>query len=251
MSKKPPNRHRFGATGLASALSLLTVAGTGAPPRPSALTWFPLVGATVGASVGLVWWGSSNVWPLFVAAGLALTADLVLTGFLHLDGLADSADGLLPHLDRERRLAVMAEPGVGAFAVATVGVVLLLRLGGILALPESAKAVALVAAIWAASRTLMAVAIDVLPSARPGSMATMFGGGSSLPAVALGVPLAVLLAVIGRGLVGLAALAIGVTVGVTVLALARRRIGGCTGDVLGAAGILTETAALLTAAARW
>ena len=92
--------------------------------------WFGPAGALIGAVLGALWWGATNVWPAPVAAAIVVAADLAVTGLLHVDGLADSADGLLPHLDRERRLAVMATPDVGAFGVAVVAVVLLLRVGG-------------------------------------------------------------------------------------------------------------------------
>ena len=114
-------------TGLAAALSFLTVVGRGRAPSRSSLVWFGPVGLLVGAACGLVRWGAGAWWAAAVAAVLTVGVDLVLTGALHLDGLADSADGLLPHLERDRRLAVMAAPDVGAFAIATVVVALLLR----------------------------------------------------------------------------------------------------------------------------
>jgi adenosylcobinamide-GDP ribazoletransferase len=241
-------------------LAFLTVLGrprrrAALPPTPAALVWFPVVGALVGAVVGLTWWGASNLWPLFVAATLALAVDLALTGMLHLDGLADSADGLLPHLDRHRRLGVMAAPDVGAFAIGVVVVTLLLRLGGIAALPSSGGAVAFVAGTWAASRSLMATAATSLPAARPNGLGRAFASGATTgqraAVVVLGVALGLGGVVLGRGLVGALALFAGLLAGGAVAALARQRLGGFTGDVLGAIGMVTETVALLVAAARW
>src|SRR5438477_10532197 len=108
------------------ALSFLTPIGGASRPSGSALLWFPLVGAALGLARGGIWWAAAQVWGAMVAAAVVVAADLGLTGLLHLDGLADAADGLLPHLPRARRLAVMAEPGVGAFGVGAVGAVLLL-----------------------------------------------------------------------------------------------------------------------------
>jgi adenosylcobinamide-GDP ribazoletransferase len=238
-------------SGPASALAFLTILGGSRVPTPPAVTWFAPVGALVGAAVGGMWWGASALWPPLVAAVLAVSVDLALTGLLHVDGLADSADGLLPHLERDRRLQVMAEPTVGAFAVATVLVVLLLRVAAIAALPESWRAVAFTAGVWAASRTLMAVAIVALPNARPGGLAAAFAGASAVPAMTLGILLTLGGTAAGRGLVGVFAVTAGLVAGTGVLMLARRRIGGYTGDVLGASGMVVETVALLTAAARW
>jgi adenosylcobinamide-GDP ribazoletransferase len=241
---------RVGATAV-EALGFLTVLGPSARPTPGALGWFGPVGALVGALVGLAWWGAGEVWSPVVAASLAIAVDLALTGLLHLDGLADSADGLLPHLDRPRRLAVMAAPDVGAFAVGVVAIVLLLRVGGVAGLPTSGKAVAFTAGAWAASRTLMAAAICALRPARPGGLTAAFHGARLWLPLLAGTPLAVAGVVSGRGAVGAVALAAGIAAAAGVLALGRRRLGGVTGDVLGAAGVLLETVALVVAAADW
>ncbi len=250
MRHAPANRRRF-ARACASAVGFLTVVGGPAPPEPSALAWFGPVGAALGALVGLTWWLSDRAWSPFVAAVLALTVDLALTGLLHLDGVADTADGLLPAIDRDRRLAAMADPALGAFGVVAVGVTLLARTAGLLGLPTGVRAVAVTAGLWAASRTLMAVAVTVLPSARPGGLSARFANARPWPALATGLPLAIALPVVGRGVVGLAGLGIGLLAGGAVLTLARRRLGGITGDVLGAAGVMTETVGLLALAAHW
>src|SRR5205823_14820253 len=129
-------------------------------PTAASVGWFPVVGALVGLAVGAVWWGASRIWAPGLAAALAVAADLVLTGLLHFDGLVDTADGLLPPMDRERRLEGMADPTAGAFGVATAIIVTLLRWAASAAAPPS---VCLVGGIWCASRTLMAVALRTLP----------------------------------------------------------------------------------------
>jgi adenosylcobinamide-GDP ribazoletransferase len=231
------------------ALAFLTPLGRGEVPTAATFDWFPLAGALIGLAVGGVWWGSAELWPLAVAAALAVAADLALTGMLHVDGLADSADGLLPHLDRPRRLEVMAAPDVGAFGVAVVGVVLLLRFS---ALASTRPSPLVVAGVWAASRTVMAVAARSLPYARAGGgLASAFLGRSAVPVAAGGAALAVALAVVGDGLAGAGAVAAVVAGAAAVLGVGVRRLGGFTGDVLGAAGIVGETAGLLVLAARW
>jgi adenosylcobinamide-GDP ribazoletransferase len=230
------------------ALAFLTPLFGASEPRPQTLTWFPFAGAALGLVLGAVWWGAERVWPAAVAAAIVVAADLALTGLLHVDGLADSADGLLPHLDRARRLEVMAAPDVGAFGVAAVVAVLLLRWA---ALATTAPSPLLLGGLWCASRTAMAVAALKVPYARPGGLASAFLGGHTLSTALIGAVLATGLAFAGPGVPGIAAVA-GVVAGAAgVVALARRRIGGFTGDVLGASGMVGETAGLVVAAARW
>lgn len=230
------------------ALAFLTPLGGPAPPTPAALAWFPVVGAGLGLTLGAGWWLAGGLWPPLMTAALVVAADLALTAMLHLDGLADSADGLLAHgLDRNRRLEVMAEPDVGAFAVGTVTVVVLLR---VTALAAMSPAPLLLAALWSASRTTMAVATSTLAYARPGGLATAFLGGHPIPLAIGGGLLAVGLAA-GHGIAGLVALLVAVVAASALLVLSVRRIGGFTGDVLGALALVAETAGLVVAAARW
>jgi adenosylcobinamide-GDP ribazoletransferase len=221
-------------------------------PGPRTLRWFPLVGALIGAAVGMVWWASAKAWHgSLVPAGLAVMADLGATGMLHLDGLADSADGLLPHLPRARRLEVMATPDVGAFGLAVTAAVLLLRFGALASLRPQ---VVLIAGVWCASRSLMVAATAVLPYARPAGLAAAFLGDARTVSVLVaggGLLAAGALVAWARGWGGVAGLAGLMVVGAAVLALARSRIGGFTGDVLGAAAVTGETAALVIASARW
>jgi adenosylcobinamide-GDP ribazoletransferase len=239
-------------TGPGGALTFLTVVGRGRAPTRSSVVWFGPVGLVVGGVCGLVRWGAGAWWAAAVAAVLTVGVDLVLTGALHVDGLADSADGLLPHLARDRRLAVMAAPEVGAFAVATVVVVLLLRTGTLATADlHGWHWVAVLAGLWCGARAAMTVIVTSVPYARPeGGMATAFTGGQWWAAVP-GVVLAVIAVGAGDGGRGLLALAAGALAAAGVVALARRRLGGFTGDVAGAAGIVLETAGLLVVAARW
>ena len=230
------------------AVSFLTPFGGAVAPSPAAVGWFPVVGAALGLVLGAVWWGGSRLWPAAVAAAVVVAADLALTGMLHLDGLADAADGLLAPMERARRLEVMADPATGAFAVGTVGSVLLLRWAALAAMSPSPL---LLGGLWCASRSVMAATVRLVPYARPGGgLATAFLGGRRAP-LTLGLVAAVALSGLGRGLAGAAAVAVAVAAGAGVVALARRRLGGFTGDVLGAAGMVGETAGLLVAAARW
>lgn len=227
------------------ALSFLTPMGGAVAPSPAALAWFPVVGAMLGLVLGGVWWVADRLWAAPVAAAVVVAADLALTGMLHFDGLVDSADGLLPPLDRARRLEVMADPAAGAFGVGVAVVVLLLRWASLAAL---APAPWLLAALWCGSRLAMAVVAGTVPYARPGGLAGAFLGDRRWPVAGVLLLVALAVAAGGDGIGGVVAL---VVAAAAVVALAVRRLGGFTGDVLGAAGLLGETAGLLVAAARW
>lgn len=227
------------------ALSFLTPMGGAVAPSPAALAWFPVVGAMLGLVLGGVWWVADRLWAAPVAAAVVVAADLALTGMLHFDGLVDSADGLLPPLDRARRLEVMADPAAGAFGVGVAVVVLLLRWASLAAL---APAPWLLATLWCGSRLAMAVVAGTVPYARPGGLAGAFLGDRRWPVAGVLLLVALAVAAGGDGIGGVVAL---VVAAAAVVALAVRRLGGFTGDVLGAAGLLGETAGLLVAAARW
>lgn len=229
-----------------SALAFLTVVGRGQAPDSRTFRWFPIVGALVGGVVAGAWRASGELWTPAVAAAIAVAVDLAVTGLLHVDGLADSVDGLVPHLDRDRRLAVMRTPDVGGFALAVVPVVLLLRwaaLAGGGVHPWS------IVAVWAISRTAVAAVPAVVPYAREQGLAAPFlDGGKPWFVLAL-VPA---FAGLGweQGATGLVGGLVAVLGVVAVVALSRRQLGGFTGDVLGAAIVVGETAALLALAAR-
>jgi len=222
------------------ALAFLTPLGGARNASARALPWFPVVGAIVGFGVGLAWDVGTHVWNVPVGAALAVIVDLALTGMLHIDGLGDSADGLLPHLPRQRRLDVMAEPDLGAFGVAAIGAALLLELAAFTAMRPD---VLLTCAMWAVSRGVAAVALGSLPYARPGGLAEAFRGGAA-PAVGALV-FALLALVVQSPAAAIAAL----LAAAGVLFFAHRRIGGYTGDVLGAAIVVAQVVALLAAAA--
>ncbi|MCA1691487.1 MAG: adenosylcobinamide-GDP ribazoletransferase, partial [Actinobacteria bacterium] len=162
--------------------------------------------------------------------------------------------GLLPPLERERRLDVMSDPRAGAFGVAAAVVVLLLRWAALATQRVSAP---LVGGLWCASRTVMALTIREVGYARPGGLAEAFrrpGGQGRTPSLVLaggGLMLAGALVAVGRGGPGIVALVVAVAASALVVLAAVRRLGGFTGDVLGAAGLVGETAGLVVAAARW
>jgi adenosylcobinamide-GDP ribazoletransferase len=247
------------------ALAFLTPIGRADAPTPRTFDWFPLVGAVIGLAVGGAWWLADRAWVPVVGAGVTVVVDAVLTGGLHLDGLADAADGLLPPMDRARRLRVLGDPAVGAFGGVALVTVLLLRFGAFTTTPALPL---VVAGLWCGSRTAMAVMARTMPYARPeGGLATAFVTSSTGetesasgrgfhwgvgPVVTMvgGALLAGVLAAVGGGVLGLAGVGAEAVAAAGVGWLAWRRIGGFTGDVLGAAGVIGETVGLLVAVAK-
>jgi cobalamin 5'-phosphate synthase/cobalamin synthase len=235
--------------GLAQAVAFLTALGRARRPTPAAVPWFPVVGAALGLLLGLAWWGAAHVWPPLVAAAVVVALDLAVTGLLHLDGLVDSADGLLPHLDRDRRLAVMRAPDAGAFGVGAAVVVLLLRWSALGAMHPHPL---LIGGLWCASRTGMALALGHVPYARDEGIARDFTGGGRHTLLLIGAGAGAVALAAGCAVpAGPVAVAAALAAFGAVVLLGFRRLGGFTGDVLGAAGLVAETVGLGVAAARW
>jgi adenosylcobinamide-GDP ribazoletransferase len=241
--------------GLRLALTTFTVAPlrAGRVDRSTAgraMVLAPAVGAALGALAGAAVAGLHAVQGSALvagAAGVALTA--LLTRGLHLDGLADTADGLGSFRPAPAALEVMKRPDVGPFGVVALVLVLLLQAGayGQLAAPVAAAAVALatgrLAATWACRRGV--------PAARPDGLGALVAGtvGPAALALATVAVLALsLLAVPGRPWQGPLAVAVALAAALLVVRHAVRRLGGITGDVLGAAVELATTVALVALA---
>jgi adenosylcobinamide-GDP ribazoletransferase len=231
-----------------TAIAFLTPFGGARSPSPASTRWFPVVGIAIGAGVGLVWRVGGAVWPAAMAAALAVIADLALTGMLHIDGLVDSADGLLPHLERERRLEVMAEPTVGAFGVVTAAAAVLVRW---VALSSLHADIWLLAGLWCLSRSAMVAVMNAVPYARDRGLATAFQGQPHTPTVLGGATAACVLITFAIGWPAAIVVSASWITVVLAVALAEARIGGYTGDVLGAVGVLAETIGLVVACAKW
>lgn len=229
-----------------AALSFLTIFGRSGSPDRTTMRWFPVVGVLIGAAVAGAHWLAHELWHPLAAGAIVVAVDLIMTGALHFDGLADSADGLLPHMQRDRRLQVMAEPTIGVFALVVVVATLLLRWT---AFSDAELGVPAVIALWAASRSLAGAVPAFVPYARRSGLAASFLGGSKWwPALAI-VPAAGVIVADGGGQ-GAAAVVAFAAAALALIAVARRRIGGFTGDVLGALIVITETVTLVAMVAR-
>lgn len=232
---------------LAAAFSLLTrlpvPASQGAPSPRAAWAW-PVAGAAVGALAALATSAALALsLPAGVAAALALLVAALLTGGLHEDGLADTADGLMGGQTRERRLEIMKDSRIGSFGALALLLVTLARWSALAALIAGGPYVAALLAAGALSRAPMAVIMALLPNAR-GSGLSQLTGRPALPTAALAAALAL---AAGLALVGWQALAAAAVAAVLCAGLAlsaRARIGGQTGDILGASQQIAEAAVL-------
>jgi adenosylcobinamide-GDP ribazoletransferase len=213
---------------------------------------FPLVGAVVGAVSALVW-GACLRAGYAVAAVVAVVASIAVTGALHEDGLADTVDALGGGTSRERVFAILKDPAVGAFGVCAIVLSLVLRCA-LLARLASRAPVALVF-VGGASRFGALALIVALPYVTPAALAKNRSVAAA-STVQLGVAAAwVLLLGIGARALGhlsLAELGAPAVLGALVVALSgsyfRARVGGITGDFLGATQQLCECAMLLAMA---
>ena len=214
---------------------------------------FPVAGALValvGAGGAIA--GDAIGLPAVACALLALAATMAMTGALHEDGLADTADGLGGGRTRAQKLEIMKDSRIGSYGVLALIVGVGLRAAALTsALQDSRLHLlgALVAA-HAGSRALLPLLMRALPSVRPGGLGASVGVPSSLSSItALVLGTAAVFWGLGDilGLIGFVAAAVGM---VAVGALARRQLGGYTGDVLGAAQQIGEIILLLAAVAQ-
>jgi adenosylcobinamide-GDP ribazoletransferase len=235
-----------------AASFLTSFVPTKGAPSPEAMAYFPVVGAGLGLLIGGLWRRSRRFFAPFPAAVVVVAADAVLTGALHLDGVADTADGLLAHVPAKGRLAIMKEPEIGTFGTVALGIALIGRTAAFAAIEPSPV---LVAALWGCSRSLMVIASRTLPYARGEGLVSALlpdeeGADAALPVAVAGVAAAALAAWLAQGRRGLLGVVGGSAAAAAVLACARRGLGGYTGDVLGAAGVTCETVGLLLVARR-
>lgn len=222
------------------------------PGRPgdlaAAIPWFPVIGALIGAAVGGVYAVGLVVFPPAVAATVAVGSGILLTGAFHEDGLGDTADALAGGSTPGERLRILRDPRLGTYGVCAVALSILLRVSAVAALGPWDAAAALVAAN-AIGRAVAVGLLGVLPAAAGEGLGASYAEASKPRAAAIGVILGVLLGAVALGFPGVAAAAAAAAAGLTIGVLAKRRIGGVTGDILGAAEQAAEALVLLAAVA--
>lgn len=222
--------------------------------------YFPAVGLVVGLAGGVVYALAARGWSVPVAVALSMAATLLITGAFHEDGFADVCDGLGGTCERERALEIMSDSRIGAFGAIGIGLMLLLKFSSLAAFQPGAAAVAIVCA-HVVSRALPLVLMMTLPYAKPQAQtkAKPVAQGVGWAELVIGLSSAALaVAVVGalawhfdaalqtRTALWFWALALALSF-VAALACAiplrawfRARLGGYTGDCLGASQQVSE-----------
>ena len=211
--------------------------------------WLPLVGLVIGLLLWLVQSVVGYFLPPLLTSALVVLAWVVLTGGLHLDGLADCGDGLFATTSIERRLEIMRDPRVGTFGAIGLILTLLLKTAAVVVVSITPSIALLLAPVWARWMLLWAAR---QPQARTEGMGATFAAGVTPEVLVVAAGLPVLLLFFGDGH-GLGGAALATLAMVAVVRLARARIGGVTGDVYGLVVEVCEVVMLLAFAAqpRW
>jgi adenosylcobinamide-GDP ribazoletransferase len=250
--------------GLRLALTLLTavpLAGTrqaAEVQKPSersaaaAMLWAPLVGLLLGAVAAGVLELAIRVARLgpLLAAAAAVTALALLTGGLHLDGLADLADGLGSRRPAREALDIMKRSDIGPFGVVAIVLTLLIQVAALARAASIGRGVpAALAAVVAGRLAITWACRRGVPAARASGLGALVAGTVN-PAIALAITVAALAAAGAFGWIFTVAIAAGLAASLALTWLAVRRLGGITGDVLGALAEITAAVCLLVTAAR-
>jgi adenosylcobinamide-GDP ribazoletransferase len=213
-----------------------------------AARWFPLIGGLLGGATALIAWTMTDV----VHFPAALTATLIVglaawaTGAIHLDGLADTVDGLGGGRDREGVLRIMRDPLIGSYGAAALLFVVGVKVTAITALLDRNAALPFVVVAPAISRWTILALAAWLPYARPeGGLGNAITHGRDTIGLVVATAVTALIAVGALRVVGIVVWAFAALTAVWIARIARRRIGGVTGDVFGASVELTETSVLL------
>ncbi|MFN3260915.1 MAG: adenosylcobinamide-GDP ribazoletransferase [Pikeienuella sp.] len=207
-----------------------------------AARWYPAVGFLLALPAAGLWLALNLALPSAAAAGLALLLLIVLTGGLHEDGLADTADALGGHAPRERALEIMRDSRIGTYGALALVFSLGLRWAALASFDPEAGALALLVAL-PAGRAGIALTLALGAYAREEGAAREAAGTTRGEAgfAILTAACAALLC----GAAGMLALALALALAALLLRFTTRRIGGYTGDTLGTAEQFGHTGALL------
>jgi adenosylcobinamide-GDP ribazoletransferase len=243
MTASAPIRAALAATAFLTRVPVGRVTALDARDVARGAPLFPLVGAVVGGATGLLVDLLVPAVPGLVAGALGVGLAALLTGAMHLDALADTADAL-GGTTRERALEIMRDHSVGAFGAVALIVVCLVDASALAALGAGDNAFVAGLVAGAAGRAAILPVARALPYAREGGGQGRVLDGIGWATVLVALALAVLLGVAG-GLPGLIALGAATVTAAALAIFVRSWLGGVTGDTLGASAKLCETAALV------
>ena len=233
------------ATAFLTRLPIRTGDGGGMAALARASRCFPVVGLGIGLIGGVLYALAVALdLPPLLAAIIAVAGTVAVSGALHEDGLADTADGFGGGGDRDRKLQIMRDSRIGTYGVVALVLALGTRVVALASFEDNSDAVAALILCESASRALIVAVMQRAPLARSDGLAATAGRptqATMLWTLGLGVIIALAFA----GFDGLVAIAVGGAIAWAIAALARRQIGGVTGDVLGAVQQGSEIAMLL------
>ncbi len=213
-----------------------------APPRGDGSWAYPIVGAVIGLIGAAVYKAAVlSGLPATIAAVFAVSVSILTTGALHEDGLADTADGFGGGSTVARKLEIMRDSRIGSYGALALMLSLGLRVAALAALADPGRVAAALVAAGMLGRGAMVGMMLALPPARPDGMAASLGRVPMMPAV-IGLAIAAVCVVLPQGARALLA---AILAGAVMVWLARRQIGGYTGDVLGATEQVVECAVLV------
>jgi adenosylcobinamide-GDP ribazoletransferase len=236
-------------TGLRAAISFLTrlrirPSRTGDPAIGASIPWFPAVGAAIGLSVGGVYAGLRALEaPAIVASTVAVLGGVVLTGGLHEDGLADTADAM-GGVGPEHAFTIMADPAHGTYGVLSLVGSVLLRVGALASMPSGTGVFVAVSAN-AVGRGAAVGVMAAFRSARPTGLGATYCDRIRRSVAIAGITPALVLTIGRLGWSGLASIVVAAGIAAAIGLATHRRYGGVTGDVLGAVEQLTEMSTYL------
>lgn len=240
-------------SGFAAAFAFLTrvpvgrLTGHDRDALAAAAPFYPVIGAALGALAGALAHGLHAFLPPMLAAALVVACIAAVTGAMHLDALADSADAL-GGWSREERLRIMRDHAIGAFGATALGLALVIEVAALATLVERSAAVVVFVAVGASSRGAALPLAALLPYARVEERGATVADGISRRRAAGALALAGALSV-PAGLVGIVVFAVALALAAACGLFYRRWLGGVTGDAMGAVVQLAEVAGLVVAVA--
>jgi adenosylcobinamide-GDP ribazoletransferase len=215
------------------------------------VVFFPVVGLLLGGVLAMLARGLGWLFPPLVASTITVILMLAVSGCFHMDGLADTADGFLSSRPKERILEIMRDSRTGPMGVIAIVCMVVLKVAALASIP-AALHLGIVFMMPLAGRCALVVSSSILPYARPqGGLASAFGR-TRWPAVVIALLLLFAASWLALRIVGLAAAGIAVLCTLIFSFFCRRKIGGFTGDTLGAACEIAEVVpALIAASWKW
>ena len=234
--------------GLFAALQFLTrlpIRLRSAPDMASMVVWFPLAGVAIGAMAGGIGAAAFEWTSPLIAGALAVTAGLLITGAFHEDGLGDVADAFGGGYTVERRLEIMKDSRHGTYGVAAMCASIVVRMLAVGSMPGPGTVFVSMVAAHAVARGAAVALMATVPLAGHSGLGADYGQATTRARGVLAYGTAAAIAWVAVGWWAAPALALALVAVHLVGALARHKIGGISGDVLGAAEQVAEGAVLV------